>query len=277
MPYAHAADGVALYYEVHGPRAHARGDGDPEPEHPESPALLLIAGQSNSRRWWDSVRGDFDSTFRVITMDHRGIGHSDKPDDDSYSTRGFAADAVAVLDAAGLRRAHVYGTSMGGRVAQWLAVDHPTRVDRLVLGCTSPGGPHAVERSTEVTRSLAQHDAAAVRRALLELMYTPEWLAAHPGPYRTIGERGTPPHVLRRHRLASHRHDAWDALPRITAPTLVVHGDDDVFNPAANAPLLAGRIPGAALHLIPGARHAYFEERRDVASPLVLDFLTGRS
>ncbi|MBB3665391.1 pimeloyl-ACP methyl ester carboxylesterase, partial [Prauserella sediminis] len=186
-----------------------------------------------------------------------------------------AEDAVAVLDAAGAGRAHVYGTSMGGRVAQWLAADHPERVDRLVLGCTSPGGSHAVDRDPDVTRRLAQHDAAAVRQALLDLMYTPAWLAAHPGPYRTIGERDTPPHVLRRHRIASHRHDAWDVLPDITAPTLVVHGTDDVFNPAANAPLLAERIPGATLRLIPGARHAYFEERRDIAGPLVLDFLTA--
>ncbi|GAA1201815.1 alpha/beta fold hydrolase [Prauserella alba] len=292
MPYAYAADGVALYYESHDTQSHDTGPGTPgqgtrgpgtdrhSGEEPRAacddrPALLLVAGQSNSHRWWDAARGDFEGAFRVITMDHRGIGRSDKPDDDSYSTRGFAADAVAVLDAAGAGRAHVYGTSMGGRVAQWLAADHPERVDRLVLGCTSPGGPHAVERDPDVTRRLAQHDAAAVRKALLDLMYTPAWLATHPGPYRTIGERDTPPHVLRRHRVASHRHDAWDALPHIAAPTLVVHGSDDVFNPAANAPLIADRIPGARLHLIPGARHAYFEERRDVAGPLVLDFLTG--
>jgi pimeloyl-ACP methyl ester carboxylesterase len=86
-----------------------------------------------------------------------------------------------------------------------------------------------------------------------------------------------PPHARRRHFAASAAHDAWDALPAITAPTLVVHGADDRFNPAANAPLLAERIPGARLHLIPGARHAYFEEFRATASPLVLDFLSGRA
>jgi len=261
VPYASAADGAALYYTVQG-----RDDGEP---------LVLIAGQSNGHRWWDAALEDFTSTFRVITMDHRGIGGSDKPDDDSYSTRNFAADVVAVLDAAGAGRAHVYGTSMGGRVAQWVAADHPHRVDRLVLGCTSPGGPHAVRRAESVSRSLTQYSARAVRQALLDLMYTPAWLAEHPGPYRTIGERGTPPHVLRKHRIASARHDAWDVLPAITAPTLVVHGTDDAFNPAANAPLLAERIPGARLHLIPGARHAYFEERRDLAGPLVRDFLSS--
>ncbi|GAA3112439.1 alpha/beta hydrolase [Nonomuraea salmonea] len=144
-----------------------------------------------------------------------------------------------------------------------------------MLGCSSPGGAHGVERSNDVRRSLAQPDRAAAGRALLELMYTPAWLAGHPGPYFTIGDPGMPAHARRRHLAASAGHDAWDALPRITAPTLVVHGTDDVFNPAANAPLLAERIPGASLQLIEGARHAYFEEFRHVASPTVLDFLAA--
>jgi 3-oxoadipate enol-lactonase len=76
------------------------------------------------------------------------------------------------------------------------------------------------------------------------------------------------------HLLASNGHDAWDVLPRITAPTLVLHGDRDELNPTANAPLLADRIPGARLQLIAGARHAYFEERADVAGPSVREFLT---
>jgi pimeloyl-ACP methyl ester carboxylesterase len=235
--------------------------------------LVLLSGQANDHTWWDSVRADFEAAHRVIVLDHRGTGRSDKPDTDSYSTRGFASDVVCVLDDLGVDRAHVYGTSMGGRVAQWIGADHPDRVRRLVLGCTSPGLPHGVERSAEVRRSLGQRDQAAARAALLELMYTPGWLATHPGPFTTLGDPGMPPHARRRHLLASGQHDAWDALPRISAPTLVVHGSDDVFNPAANAPLLAARIPDARVHLIPGARHAYFEEFREVASPVVLDFL----
>ncbi|MFB7297378.1 alpha/beta fold hydrolase [Streptomyces rubiginosohelvolus] len=84
-----------------------------------------------------------------------------------------------------------------------------------------------------------------------------------------------PAHAQRRHLAAGNRHDAWQMLPDISAPTLVVHGTDDLLNPAANAALLADRIPGARLHMIPGARHAYFEECRALASPLVLDFLTS--
>ncbi|MEV0230117.1 alpha/beta fold hydrolase [Nonomuraea sp. NPDC050786] len=256
MPFATAVDGVKLSYQI-------RGGGQP---------LLLLQGQANNHRWWDPVRADFEESFRTITFDYRGTGDSDKPDE-PYTTRGFATDVLAVLDELGVERAHVYGTSMGGRVAQWLAADHPERVGSLVLGCSSPGGAHGIERDNDVRRSLAQPDRAAAERALLELMYTPAWLATRPGPHHTTGDPAMPAYARRRHLAASAGHDSWDALPSIAAPTLVVHGTDDVFNPAANAPLLAGRIPGAELRMIEGARHAYFEEFREIASPLVLEFL----
>ncbi|PRY40420.1 alpha/beta fold hydrolase [Umezawaea tangerina] len=258
MPFALTDDDVDIHYEV-------QGDGPP---------LVLLGGQANNHHWWDGVRPDFAAAFTAVVLDYRGTGDSGKPDTDSYSTRGFADDVLRVLDHLGVDRAHVYGTSMGGRVAQWIAADHPERVDRLVLGCTSPGEPHGVERSADVRRSLAQVDRAASRRALLELMYTPAWIASHDGPFTTLGDPDMPPHARRGHLLASGRHNSWDALPSIGAPTLVVHGTDDVFNPTANAPLIAGRIPGAELHLVPGGRHAYFEEFREVASPLVLEFLS---
>lgn len=258
MPHVEAADGIRIAYQ-------SQGDGAP---------LVLLAGQANSHHWWDHVRDDFHVAHRTITLDYRGTGESDKPDE-PYSTEGFALDVVAVLDDLGVERADVYGTSMGGRVAQWLAARHPHRVRALVLGCTSPGGRHGIERSNEVRRSLARSAPDETRQALLELMYTPAWLASHAGPFTTLGDPAMPAYAQLRHLVASNRHDAWDVLPDISAPTLVVHGSDDLLNPTANAPLLADRIPDARLHLIPGARHAYFEEFRTTAGPLVLDFLAG--
>ncbi|NRQ33428.1 alpha/beta fold hydrolase [Nonomuraea sp. NN258] len=259
MPFTQARDGVALAYQRGGV--------------PGGEPLLLLQGQANDHHWWDGVRQDFEHLHRTITFDYRGTGASGKPDE-PYSTRGFARDVIDLLDHLGVERAHVYGTSMGGRVAQWLAAEHPERVRCLILGCTSPGGTRGIERDNAVRRSLAQPDREAARRALLELMYTPAWLDTHPGPYRTTGDPDMPAFARRRHLAASAEHDAWDVLPRVTAPTLIVHGTDDVFNPAANAPLLAERITGARLELVPGARHAYFEEFRHLAGPLVLDFLT---
>ncbi|MEV6072233.1 alpha/beta hydrolase [Nocardia sp. NPDC052001] len=255
--YTTTPDGTTIAYNVKG----------------EGQLLILLAGQANNHHWWDGIRDDFHTGRATLTMDYRGTGESDKPDM-AYSTELFACDVIAVLDNLGVDRADVYGTSMGGRVAQQLAARYPQRVRSLVLGCTSPGGPHGFERGNEVRRSLAQADQGAARHALLELMYTPEWLAAHPGPYQTLGDPAIPAHARRHHLTASGTHDAWDLLPDISAPTFVVHGSDDLLNPAANASVLAQRIPGAELHIIPGARHAYFEEFRTTASRLVLDFLT---
>jgi len=254
MEFAKTEDGVRIAYQV-------EGEGFP---------LLLIAGQSNNHHWWDGIRDDFHDVHRTITLGYRGTGDSDKPDI-AYSTPGFADDAIAVLDRLGVERADVYGTSMGGRVAQWVAARYPERVRALVLGCTSPGGKHAVERGNDIRRLLAVP--ATAEQTLLDLMYTPDYLARTTGPYQTLGDPAMPSYALRRHLIASHRHDAWDVLPDIAAPTLVVHGADDRFNPAANALLLADRIPGARLEMIPGARHAYFEEFRSVASILVRNFL----
>jgi pimeloyl-ACP methyl ester carboxylesterase len=233
---------------------------------------VLLAGQSNNHTWWDPVLSDFEG-HQLVTLDWRGTGDSDKPDE-VYSTRGFAGDVVAVLDSLGLANAHVYGTSMGGRVAQWLAIDYPERVDKLVLGCTSPGAAHGYERSQEIRKALA--DPARTDRVLLELMYTPEWIAQNPGPYYVLGDPSMPSYAKARHLVASNKHDAWDGLPGITAPTLILHGADDIFSPAANAQLLADRIPRARAELIAGARHAYFHEFRSVASPAVLAFLSAQ-
>lgn len=216
------------------------------------------------------MRADF--RRRTVTLDWRGTGDSDRPDV-VYSTEGFADDVIAVLDDAGIESADLYGTSMGGRVAQWVAIRYPERVRSLVLGCTSPGRKHGHERSQEIRRALAQADQAGRDRILLDLMYTPAWLADHPGPYDVLGDATMPTYARGRHLVASNNHEAWEELPAIKAPTLILHGADDVFSPAANAELLAGRIPNARAHVIPGARHAYFHEFQSVAGPMVADFI----
>ncbi|MEV4734904.1 alpha/beta fold hydrolase [Saccharopolyspora sp. NPDC049426] len=253
---ARAQDGTVLAYQC-------EGTGRP---------LVLLAGQANNHHWWDGVRADFHPTHTTITVDYRGSGDSDKPDE-HYSTRDFADDVIAVLDHLDISRADVYGTSMGGRVAQWLAIRHPDRVGRLVLGCTSPGGPKAVERDASARRELARADASAVRESLLSMMFNPEWLASNPGPHTVLGDSEMPGYARRRHLVASNEHNAWEALERIEAPTLVLHGDADRLTPCANVPLLESRIPNVRSQVFPGARHAYFQECRPEASTVVAEFL----
>ena len=254
--------GASLAWQVEGP--------------PDGPPLLLLPGQANSHRWWDGLREAFTHRWRTITFDYRGTGGSraDEAGALDWSTSSFAADAVAVLDDLGCADVLVYGTSMGGRVAQRLAVEHPSRVRRLVLACTSPGGPHAVERSLEVRRALSQPDPRAVRQVLMELMYTPAWLAGHDRS-NLLGDPTMTTAARRGHLRVSGRHDAWDRLPEVAAPVLVLHGSEDLMAPVRNGELLASRLPDGVLHVVEGGRHGFFEEFADEVEPLVRAFLDG--
>ncbi|TWG12341.1 pimeloyl-ACP methyl ester carboxylesterase [Actinoplanes teichomyceticus] len=236
----------------------------------DGPVLLLLPGQANSHTWWTGLRERFEDRFHVVTFDYRGTGDSRGPVAD-WTTAGFAADAAAVLTAVGGGPAAVYGTSMGGRVAQFLAARHPGLVGRLVLACTSPGGRHARERGSEVRRGLADPDGAARLRTLRALFYTDAWT----GHSHLFGDPGMTAEESRAHLRASNRHDAWAELPLIQAPTLVLHGADDRMVPAANAPLLAERIPGARLYLHEGGRHGFFDEFADEIVPVIDEFLGG--
>ncbi len=233
--------------------------------------LLMLGGQANSHGWWTGLTDAFEHRFRVVTVDYRGTGGSRGPVGE-WSTRSFADDAAEVLTALGAGPALVYGTSMGGRVAQRLAIDHPSVVARLVLACTSPGGRHALERDTEVRRSLADPDSVRRLEAMRRLFYSDAW----PGEARESHLFGDPSMTgaeRQAHLRVSARHDAWDGLPTITAPTLVLHGDDDRMVPTANARSIASRIPRALLRLHPGGRHGFFDEFADEVGPLVRGFL----
>ncbi len=260
MPFMNVPDGTRLYYEE-------EGEGDP---------LLLVSGQRQDHTFWDGVRGDFSNRYRVIVYDNRGAGRSEKPTDPPYSTRGFAQDAVALLDHLELPRSHAYGHSMGGRICQWLGIDHGDRIGALVLGATSPGTTHGVPMSAEVD-DVWRHppiDPEAALDTLGPLFWTPEWTEANREVARHIMQAPPLPEFAQLlHYQASKGHDAWDLLPTIRNPTLVIHGSDDLINPTANAFLLAERIPGAELYLIERGRHFFPQEFREEAGRVVRDFL----
>lgn len=257
-------DGTTLAHQLLGPRG--------------APVLLLLQGQANSHRWWSRLRHDLADRFLTVTFDYRGTGATTMSQDSGWSTAAFADDAAVVLAAIGARQADIYATSMGGRVAQELALRSPHVVRRLVLACTSPGGPHAVERTDDVRRALAVTDAAARRAAMVDLFYTPAYVAARGGlaaiPDDLLGDPSMSAALQRRHLRVSAEHDAYDRLAGIQAPTLVLHGADDRMVPAVNAETIAGAIPGSVVEVVGDGRHGFFDERRDVVVPLVRDFLT---
>jgi len=244
MPYVTASDGARLYYEVHG-------TGDP---------VLLVMGLGSNAYGWHRTLPWLAERFQAIIFDNRGTGRSDVPAG-PYALSRMAADAAAVLDAAGHARAHVVGASLGGMIAQRFVLASPERVRLLVLMCTTPGGRLAVRASNEVTAALVEGgaDRATVYRRSAWFLYGDDTRAHHPERIEEdLVQREkipTTPAGYLGQLQAAMAHDAWDELPTVTVPTLVVHGDADLLIPTANGKLLAGRIPGAELVLVPGAGH----------------------
>lgn len=262
-------DGGRLAHQVEGPR--------------DAPALLLLQGQANSHEWWQHVRPLLTDRFLTITFDYRGTGEtarrqaaSGAEDQAVWSTALFADDAAAVLSALGIGSAFVYGTSMGGRIAQELAIAQPELVRAMALACTTPGGSLATERDREVRLALANPDRAARLRTTADLFYTPDWVAAHGGydgvPTYLFGDPDISRRDANRHLRVSAKHDAADRLELIDASTLIMHGAQDRFAPVANAHVLHEHIRGSRLEIYDPGRHGFFDEFATEVTDLVAQF-----
>lgn len=218
------------------------------------PPLLLIHGLGYARWGWEPVVEPLARTFDVISFDNRGIGGSDAPPG-PYTVAEMAADAVQVLDEAGVERAHVAGTSLGGMVAQELALGRRERVDRLVLACTHPGGPKAFPMPQ---RTVELMEARATMREYVENALEPD-----PRPElvdRILEHRkrtAQPFEPWAAQAAAAAAFDAYDRLGSLAAPTLVQHGDGDLVVDPRNAELLAAAIPDARTSVYAGAGHLF--------------------
>ena len=222
--------------------------------HGEGPPLLLIHGLGYARWGWEPVVELLARSFDVVLFDNRGIGESDAPPG-PYTAAELAGDAVQVLDEAGIERAHVVGTSLGGMVAQELALARPERVDRLVLAATMPGGAQAYPMPS---RTVELMQARATLRQYVEN-------ALEPDPRPELVDR-----ILAHRERTAQRFEPWaaqaaagasfdayDRLRSLAAPTLVQHGDGDVVVDPRNSDLLTELIPDARLSVYPGSGHLF--------------------
>ena len=246
----------------------------------EGPPVLLVMGLGmNATGWWRTVRV-LAERLEVIAFDNRGVGRSDRPEG-PYSAAGMADDAVRVLDAAEVERAHVYGLSLGGMIAQEVALRHPDRVERLVLGATTPGGERAVAIDEDARAFFARRAQMSAEEAVWASVPYNYGAATRAEHAERIGEDivqrlrfPIEPEPYRAQLAAALGHDTGDRLGDIRAPTLVVHGEEDRMVPAANARILAEAIPGARADLWPGAGHLYPTDEPE-ADRRVLEFLTS--
>ena len=243
--------------------------------------LLMIMGLGASSAAWDpELVGELARKFRVITFDNRGTGQSDKPDA-PYSIEMFADDAAGLLGKLEVARAHIFGVSMGGMIAQEFALRHGDLTATLTLGCTTAGGKHSVPPPPESLKILAAPREGVSPEEVIRrgwpLAYTPKYIAesraALEAEIPRLLKHPTPPYAFRRQFEGSYTLKTFDRLPQIKAPTLVVTGAEDVLIPAKNSEILAAQIPGAKLHIIAGVGHGFMTEGRDAFLKVFLPFL----
>lgn len=262
MPYVEL-DGARVYYETHGAGA----------------PLVLIPGFGAGAWIWFKQVPALERACRVILFDPRGVGRS-VARDEPFSTKLLADDVAALLDHLGIERADVAGASFGGFVALEFALEHPDRLNKLILCCTSAGGAMHVAPDAEVLVRLASTQGLNTDERMREnllLAFSPEYVARERDEVeRVIALRAAcpvPEFVYRRQLQAALTFDTGARLGAISSPTLVITGDADRIVPAENSRRLAAAIPRSRLQVIAGGSHSFFIEQAEDFNRAVLDFL----
>ena len=252
-----------IYYESHG----------------EGYPLVMIRGLGSNADHWYAQVPDLSGHYRVITFDNRGIARSTDPGG-PFTIPDMAEDTIRLMNALRIEQAHVLGLSLGGMIAQEMAIRHPERIKGLILVVTLCGGPHQVVAEDAVREKLLRmvfEGSADARIKAIEVFFAP----------RTINERlqivqayaevsmkhPAGLEILQRQYEAVARHDTYDRLDRIKAQTLVLTGEEDMLIPPGNSEILAERIPGAELRVIPGGGHQIMIEQPQACNRAIVAFL----
>lgn len=244
-----------------------------------APWLVLIQGLGFDRSGYAPVVSALRRRFRLVLIDNRGSGRS-TTQERKFTVADMAIDVTAVLDSSRIARAHVLGASLGGMVAQELAIRFPRRVDRLVLACTTPGWPYGFPMprvSVQQLTAAASLPAEVAQRSMVETALAPNTVKQHP----ELVDR-----IVRTQNAKRGDADSWRALARagatysggtrqslIRAPTLITYGDADAVVDPRNSKVLSGRIPGSQVVVFPGLGHLFFWEAPAGFTKAVTSFL----
>jgi len=249
-------EGVNIYYEV-------LGQGEP---------LVMIQGFGQYSLQWGQLPNEFAKQYTVILMDNRGTGRSDKPDS-PMSIAILADDISKVLDALSIRRANIFGVSMGGLISQRFAINHPERVINLILGCTFPSGAHHIQPPSDGMRILFDVEylksltPEQITRETFKFLCSEEYINENPEAYkyyhRVTMENPTPGYTYKRQSQAIAQEDTWEGLPGIKVPTMIITGTSDRIVPYKNSELIRERIAGSELVLLQDKRHGFYIEAMD--------------
>lgn len=263
MPFVHATDGTRIHYEVTGKSG--------------ATPVLMIQGLGASKNAWNLQRIAMATRFRIISFDNRGAGRSDKPAE-PFTLEQMADDAIAVLDAAGIDTAHVVGASMGGVISQIVAVKFPHRVRSLTLVCTAcRNHPWRQELLQTWAKTAADKGMIEVGKVAAQWVMSPRsfrrlvpaftWM----GPLAALRPRHS--FVSQIEAILNTREDLVDQLSTITAPTMVIVGNQDILTPRGDSEEIAERIPNAELVVIAGAAHGLMMEHSSTFNRILIEFL----
>ncbi|MHB8119196.1 MAG: alpha/beta fold hydrolase [Methanothrix sp.] len=255
---------IKMYYQVYG-------QGEP---------LLLIMGLGgHSLDWGWILPQKLAERFKVILFDNRGAGRSDQPSG-PCSIEQMARDTVVLMDALAIDRAHVLGGSMGGMIALQTALDHPERVNKLMLGATSAGGKSRIFPPPEIQKYFYPRLDLSAHDYLLwtsKVCYPQEFIDAHPDTVeRKIQANLAYPSTLAAYEAQLEAFMAFDVderLNTVQVPTMVIIGNQDVLTPPPNSFLMARRIPGAQIREIDGAGHIFWISHPEETVTIVTEFL----
>ena len=247
-----------------GTRLHFVSDGS-------GPPILLLGGKTSTieSAWWRYLPA-LSRSMRVLAMDNRGAGSSEKPDR-PYSTELMAGDAFAVLDAAGEHSAHWFGISLGGMITQQAAIMRPERLRSLVLCANHCGGPESVLPLDDGEREAL----AGNRFQRLAHLYDPSFLKAHQDwVAQDVAHFGKMPlYAIHRQEQAVKGHMTCDRLGQVSAPALILHGRQDRMVPVERAEELHRLLPNSSLRVFDPAGHQVHSEQFEAVLEAVLDFV----
>jgi pimeloyl-ACP methyl ester carboxylesterase len=242
--------------------------------------LILICGYTGVKESWVYQVDALARHFQVVTFDNRGVGETTVPME-SFTIADMAADTAGLIDALGIAPAHAFGVSMGGLIAQTLALDFSDRIRKVVLGCTSHGGRHAVQPGPDVMAALAKAGDPTITpeesvRLNLPIVFSERFLQEQPQKVEDYIKTGlkyrpTPEGAAGQMKALSF-FNVKKRLGEIRCPVLVIAGTEDKMMPPENARLLADGIPGAEIYMVEGAGHAFNVERPDEVNSVLIKF-----
>lgn len=269
MPYAKVND-INMYYEIHG-------EGEP---------LVLIWGWGSNTNMSSPHFPVLSEHYKVIAIDNRGAGKSDKPDI-PYTMEIMASDIAKLLEIIEVDKAHILGASMGGGIAQFFALDYPDKVISLILACTAPGLKRSIPSERNPLTRLSPEERAKQSpeetiKGIIDSCLTEEFIKNNPErvEYYISLLSTNPPNPIgmkRQSEAMLEAPDIYDSLPDITAPTLVIAGDKDITVNPENSRLLASIIPNSELVLMKNLGHSFDFEAPEEFRGILLDFLKRHS